>query len=100
MSKWFEDADITTSPAIPETVTKMDGTFSGCKKLSTAPSIPQSVKSMESTFERCTSLTTMKQVNQMWAQIYQIVKENCSSDYRGATPQDDVMERLLRTRKG
>jgi len=59
MSKWFEDADITTSPAIPETVTKMDGTFSGCKKLSTAPSIPQSVKSMESTFERCTSLTTM-----------------------------------------
>jgi hypothetical protein len=42
----------------------------------------------------------MKQVNQMWAQIYQIVKENCSSDYRGATPQDDVMERLLRTRKG
>jgi hypothetical protein len=46
------------------------------------------------------SQTYMKQVNQMWAQIYQIVKENCSSDYRGATPQDDVMERLLRTRKG
>lgn len=42
----------------------------------------------------------MKQVNQLWYQIYQIVKENCSVDYQGNTPQDDVMERLLRTRKG
>lgn len=42
----------------------------------------------------------MKQVNQLWYQIYQIVKENCSVDYQGSTPQDDVMERLLRTRKG
>ena len=42
----------------------------------------------------------MKQVNQLWYQIYQVVKENCSEDYRGANPQDDVMERLLRSRKG
>lgn len=42
----------------------------------------------------------MKQVNQLWYQIYQIVKENCLGDYSGATPQDDVMERLLRSRKG
>lgn len=41
----------------------------------------------------------MKQVNQIWYQIYDIVKENSSIDYEGATPQDDVMERLLRTRK-
>ena len=40
----------------------------------------------------------MKQVNQVWYQIYQIVKENCSVEWQGATPQDDVMERLLRTR--
>lgn len=40
----------------------------------------------------------MKQVNQCWCQIYQIVKENCSESYKGATPQDDVMERLLRSR--
>jgi hypothetical protein len=32
--------------------------------------------------------------------IYQVVKENCSEDYRGANPQEDVMERLLRTRMG
>lgn len=42
----------------------------------------------------------MKQVNQAWYQIYQIVKENCSVEYSGGTPQDDVMERLLRARKG
>lgn len=42
----------------------------------------------------------MKQVNQVWYQIYQVVKENCSVEWQGATPQDDVMERLLRTRNG
>lgn len=41
-----------------------------------------------------------KQANQSWYQIYQIVRENCSVEYTGATPQDDVMERLLRARKG
>ncbi len=40
----------------------------------------------------------MKQVNQIWYQLFQIVKENCSIEWQGATPQDDVMERLLRTR--
>ena len=42
----------------------------------------------------------MKQVNQVWYQIYQVVKENCSVAWQGATPQDDVMERLLRARNG
>lgn len=42
----------------------------------------------------------MKQVNQAWFQIFQIVKENCSGDYSSATPQDDVMERLLTARRG
>ena len=41
----------------------------------------------------------MKQTNQLWYQIYQIVKENCLTDYNGNTPQDDVMERLLRARR-
>ena len=39
----------------------------------------------------------MKQTNQAWLQIFQIVKENAVSDY-GITPQDDTMERLLRLR--
>lgn len=42
----------------------------------------------------------MKQTNQIWYQIYQIVKENCSVDISGPNPQDDVMEMLLRSRKG
>lgn len=41
-----------------------------------------------------------KQVNAIWYQIFQVVKENCSVDFSGATPQDDVMERLLRSRQG
>ena len=42
----------------------------------------------------------MKQTNQIWYQIFSVVKEQCSVEFHGATPQDDVMERLLRTRKG
>ena len=41
----------------------------------------------------------MKQVNQVWFQIYQVVKDNCSSDIGGANPQDNLMERLLQARK-
>ncbi len=42
----------------------------------------------------------MKQVNQVWYQIHQIVKENCSVEYGGSNPQDQLMERLLNARKG
>ena len=42
----------------------------------------------------------MKQANTAWHQIYQVVKENCSVEFNGPTPQDDVMERLLRARQG
>jgi hypothetical protein len=41
----------------------------------------------------------MKQSNQIWYQIYQVVKENCSTDFSGASPHDDMMERLLQARK-
>ena len=38
-----------------------------------------------------------KQVNTIWFQIFQVVKENCSTDFN---PQDeDPMEMLLRTRR-
>lgn len=37
----------------------------------------------------------MKQANQIWAQIFQIVRENCSVEFSG-NPQEDMMERLLR----
>ena len=46
------------------------------------------------------SQTFMKQANNLWLIIFQTVKENCATPFDGANPQDDVMERLLRTRKG
>ena len=42
----------------------------------------------------------MSQTNRLWMEIYQIVKENCATEYSGETPMDDAMERLLRARKG
>ena len=41
-----------------------------------------------------------KQANNLWYQIYQVVRENCSVEYKGATPHDDMMERLLTARRG
>ena len=41
-----------------------------------------------------------KQANNLWYQIYQVVRENCAVEYRGATPHDDMMERLLTARRG
>jgi len=42
----------------------------------------------------------MTQANKLWSEIYQIVRENCTVEYSGSNPQDDVMERLLTARKG
>lgn len=39
----------------------------------------------------------LKSAQAVWYQIFQIVKENCSSTFEG-TPADSVMERLLRQR--
>ena len=40
----------------------------------------------------------LKQSTVIWMQIFQIVKENSSIDYRGPNPNDDMMERLLRSK--
>lgn len=45
------------------------------------------------------SINYMNQAIRLWNEIYQIVKENCTVDYSGANPQDDLMERLLQTRR-
>lgn len=41
-----------------------------------------------------------KQANNLWYQIYQVVRENCAAEYKGANPHDDMMERLLSARRG
>ncbi|MEI7961975.1 MAG: P27 family phage terminase small subunit, partial [archaeon] len=40
-----------------------------------------------------------KQTLNIWGQIYEIVKENCSSDYRPFSAADDMMERLLTSKR-
>lgn len=40
----------------------------------------------------------LKQANVCWNQIFTIVRENCSVEFQD-NPQDDMMERLLRSRK-
>lgn len=40
----------------------------------------------------------MKQVNQIWYQIFQVVRENCSTEF-SSTPMDNTMERLLTARQ-
>ena len=42
----------------------------------------------------------MNQAVRNWNEIYQIVKENCTVEYTGTNPQDDLMEKLLRSRGG
>ena len=42
----------------------------------------------------------MKQANQLWNQIYQVVKENCRTEYQPVQATDDPMERLLRAKRG
>jgi len=46
------------------------------------------------------SQSFMKQANNLWFQIYQVVKENSAADYKGSTPHDDAMECLLNARRG
>ena len=40
----------------------------------------------------------MKQANRLWDMIYNIVRENCTEEYGGGNPQEDMMEMLLRQR--
>ena len=53
-SYWASLEEVTCK--IPDGVTNMNSTFSGCSSLVTAPEIPSGVTDMKSTFEGCTSL--------------------------------------------
>ncbi len=62
------------------------------KHPTTGNAIPSPYVSMSQSFS--------KQANNLWYQIYQVVRENCSTEYKGATPHDDMMEKLLTARRG
>ena len=44
------------------------------------------------------SQSFMKQANNIWLQIFQVVKENSTVDFKGPNPNDSMMERLLKSR--
>ena len=44
------------------------------------------------------SQTFQKQANLLWYEIFDIVKQNCTTKFDG-TPQDDLTEQLLSSRK-
>lgn len=44
--------------------------------------------------------TYLTQANHLWSEIFQIVKENCTEEFTGSHSKEDVMENLLRARKG
>ncbi|KJR48419.1 hypothetical protein UF75_1217 [Desulfosporosinus sp. I2] len=46
------------------------------------------------------SQSFMKQANSIWYQIYQVVQDNSTQNYVGASPHEDAMEHLLTARKG
>ena len=47
------------------------------------------------------AMTYLKQADMAWSKIYEVIKTNCTTEFRqNGTPHDDVMERLLRARKG
>jgi hypothetical protein len=45
------------------------------------------------------SQSFQKQANLIWYEIFDIVKQNCTTAFVG-NPQDDIMEALLSGRKG
>lgn len=59
------------------------------KHPTTGAAIQSPYVAMATTFE--------KQATIAWNQIFQVVKENCTKDFSGSTPQDE-MDRLLRSR--
>lgn len=61
------------------------------KHPTTGAAIQSPYVAMAATFE--------KQATIAWNQIFQVVKENCTKDFSGATPNDE-MELLLRLRQG
>lgn len=44
------------------------------------------------------SSTFMKHASYAWTEIYQIVRDNSTVDYRGPNPRDDMMEKILNSK--
>lgn len=45
------------------------------------------------------SQSFMNQATRLWGEIYSVVRDQCTTTFQGTSPHDDLMERLLQTKK-
>lgn len=77
----------------------MDAVRGGCDRVWLLAKHPTTGNAMQSPYVAM-SQNFMTQTNRLWLEIYQIIRENSATEFIGANPQDDMMERLLTMRKG
>lgn len=103
--QWLKSIGCTAlvSPALLERYAMCSARWIQCEETTTQPGFlskhPTTGKPIPSPFVNI-GINYMNQSCRLWSEIFQIVKENCSTDYSGSNPQDDLMERLLTARKG
>ena len=85
------------SPALIERYAMCSARWIQCEEMTNKH--PTTGKPIPSPFINI-GINYMNQAVRLWNEIFQIVKENCSTDYSNPAPQDDLMERLLRAREG
>lgn len=90
------------SPALIERYAMSSARWIQCEEMTSKLGLlgrhPTSNKPIPSPFVNI-GIQYMNQAIRQWNEIFQIVKENCTTEYDGSpSPHDDVMERLLRAR--
>lgn len=103
--KWLSDRNCATivSPQLMERYAMASARWIQCEKITSELGFlakhPTTGAAIQSPYVSIAN-QYMTQANRLWSEIFQIVRENCTGEYAGASPEDDVMERLLRARKG
>ncbi|MEN6350978.1 MAG: hypothetical protein ABFD08_16480 [Syntrophomonas sp.] len=59
---------------------------------------PTTGQPMQSPFVQM-AITYLKQADTAWGKIYDVVKENCTQEFRNNMPHEDMMEKLLSIKK-
>lgn len=103
--KWLKDLGISAKVPTPliERYAMSSARWIQCEemtsKLGFLSKHPTTGKPIPSPFINI-GINYMNQAVRLWNEIFQIVKENCTTEFDGVTPQNDMMERLLNSRKG
>lgn len=99
--QWLKDrgCENFVMPQLIENYAEVTARYIYCEEMLNKHSMlgahPTTGEAMANPFFRM-SMECLKYSNSLFYQIFQIVKENCSTGYDGANPQNDLMENLLR----